>query len=262
MIIDKSLISKMKEFGLNSYEIKIWSALLARGSATAGELAEISNVPRSRSYDILESLEKKGFVVSQFGKPIRYLAIEPAEAVNRVKASILKDAEENIQILEEIKTSPILKELNQLYENGIGKIDPLEISGAIKTRKNVHDHLRFLISNSEDSIELMSTEAAIINKVNNLLFDLKKAKERGVKIRIAVPHTNENKESLKLLKDVAELKNAKHIRSRFGVFDGQHSVLFITPEDVNPGIESAIWVKSQHLGDSLKNVFEHVWENI
>jgi len=262
MIIDKSLISKMKEFGLNSYEIKIWSALLARGSATAGELAEISNVPRSRSYDILESLEKKGFVISQFGKPIRYLAIEPSEAVNRVKASILKDAEENIKILEEIKTSPILKELNLLYENGITKIDPLEISGALKSRKNVHDHLRFLIRNSEKSIELISTDSAIVNKINTLLFDLKKAKERGVKIRVAAPLTSENNETIKLLKEIADIKNSKNVRSRFGIFDGEHSVLFITPEEVNPGVESAIWVKSQHLGDSLKSVFEHIWENL
>ena len=61
MIIDKDLLKKVRSsFDLNEYEVKIWTALLSKGVATAGELAEISNVPRSRSYDVLESLEKRG----------------------------------------------------------------------------------------------------------------------------------------------------------------------------------------------------------
>ena len=70
---------KTKLFGLNTYEARIWAALLSRGVSTAGELSDIANVPRSRSYDVLESLEKKGFVVMKVGKPIKYLAIPPKE---------------------------------------------------------------------------------------------------------------------------------------------------------------------------------------
>ena len=61
--IEKKFLNKLKQFGLNSYEAKIWTALLSRGVSTAGELSDISNVPRSRSYDVLESLEKKGFII-------------------------------------------------------------------------------------------------------------------------------------------------------------------------------------------------------
>ncbi len=45
-------------FDLNIYEAKIWAALLTKGVASASELADISGVPRSRSYDVLETLEK------------------------------------------------------------------------------------------------------------------------------------------------------------------------------------------------------------
>ena len=65
-ILNKMLSLKaekqLRNLGLNSYEVKIWTALLSRGVSTAGELSGIANVPRSRSYDVLESLEKKGFV--------------------------------------------------------------------------------------------------------------------------------------------------------------------------------------------------------
>jgi len=53
------LIDLKNHFKLNIYEVKIWTALLSRGIASAGELADISGVPRSRCYDVLETLEKK-----------------------------------------------------------------------------------------------------------------------------------------------------------------------------------------------------------
>ncbi|MBT3451388.1 hypothetical protein HN448_05455, partial [archaeon] len=45
MIVQKDFLAKLKDFGLNSYESKLWVALLSRGVSTAGELSDISNVP-------------------------------------------------------------------------------------------------------------------------------------------------------------------------------------------------------------------------
>ena len=62
MLVKQDLINKIKDyFDLNIYETKVWIALLGKGIASAGEIAEISGVPRSRTYDVLESLEKQGF---------------------------------------------------------------------------------------------------------------------------------------------------------------------------------------------------------
>ena len=105
MIIQKEFLNKLKDFGLNTYEAKLWSALLSRGVSTAGELSDIANVPRSRSYDVLESLEKKGFIVVKLGKPIKYIAVPPEEVVERVKKRIKKNADVNIKMLESIKQS-------------------------------------------------------------------------------------------------------------------------------------------------------------
>ena len=70
-------LNLLKQIGLNQYESRIYSALLAGGSLTAGELAESSNVPRSRVYDVLTSLEKKGFAIVKLGKPVKYLGVKP-----------------------------------------------------------------------------------------------------------------------------------------------------------------------------------------
>jgi sugar-specific transcriptional regulator TrmB len=50
--------------------------LLSKGIASAGEIAEISGVPRSRAYDVLEGLEKRGFALERLGKPVKYIGVK------------------------------------------------------------------------------------------------------------------------------------------------------------------------------------------
>src|SRR3990172_4627882 len=104
MIVKEEFLSKLRRyFDLNLYEVKLWTALLSRGVSTAGELSDIADVPRSRSYDVLESLEKKGFVVMKLGKPIKYIAIPPKEVLERVKKNVAEDAKEQLKKLETLK---------------------------------------------------------------------------------------------------------------------------------------------------------------
>ncbi|MBI2142052.1 TrmB family transcriptional regulator, partial [Candidatus Woesearchaeota archaeon] len=127
MIVKEEFLSKLRTyFSLNLYEVKIWTALLSRGVSTAGELSDIANVPRSRSYDVLESLEKKGFVVMKFGKPIKYLAIPPSEVVERVKKHMKSETDRKVKRLDEIRNTEVLHELKALHTQGIELVDPTE----------------------------------------------------------------------------------------------------------------------------------------
>src|SRR3989339_870219 len=135
MIVKEEFLSKLRRyFSLNLYEVKIWTALLSRGVSTAGELSDIANVPRSRSYDVLESLEKKGFIIMKIAKPIKYMAVPPSEVLERVKKRIKESADEQEKGIEELKGSKILTELNLLHTTGIETTDPHDITGSIKGR--------------------------------------------------------------------------------------------------------------------------------
>ena len=69
--MNKELIEKVRRnFELNIYETKVWLALLSKGNANIANIHELSKVPRSRIYDVLKSLETKGFCVEKLGKPI------------------------------------------------------------------------------------------------------------------------------------------------------------------------------------------------
>src|SRR3989338_4028909 len=100
MIIKPDLVRRIKEyFNLNIYETKVWLALLSKGIASAGEVAEISGVPRSRTYDVLESLEKRGFAIIKIGKPVKYISVKPTEVIEKMKSRTMHEAQEKVNSL-------------------------------------------------------------------------------------------------------------------------------------------------------------------
>src|SRR3989338_3711777 len=138
MLAQKQFLNELKQhFRLNIYEVKIWTALLSRGIAAAGELADISGVPRSRCYDVLESLEKKGFIIQKIGKPIKYIAIQPEEVTERVKRAVSTDAEKQSEIIDNIRDTDVFKELELLHNTGIEKVDAGELTNSIVGRDNI-----------------------------------------------------------------------------------------------------------------------------
>ncbi len=263
MIVKEEFLSKLRlYFSLNLYEVKIWTALLSRGVSTAGELSDIANVPRSRSYDVLESLEKKGFVVMKFGKPIKYLAVSPAEVVERVKKNMKKEAEKKVKRLDELKETEVLQELKQLYEEGIELVEPSELSGSLKGRHNLYNHLELTIKDAEESVTIMTTSQGLIRKVEGLKPVLEKVKKRGVTIRIAAPITKECADAVKDISEVAEVRNSSST-ARFLVVDGEELIFMVMHDkEVHPTYDVGIWVNTPFFARALEDLFELAWKDM
>ncbi|MBI4983681.1 TrmB family transcriptional regulator [Candidatus Woesearchaeota archaeon] len=261
MIVKEELLSKLRRyFDLNLYEVKLWTALLSRGVSTAGELSDIADVPRSRSYDVLESLEKKGFVVMKLGKPIKYIAIPPNEVVDRVRKGMHLESQEKIKRLETVKGSPLLAELESLHTNGIALVDPSEVSGCLRGRTNLYNHLELLMKDAKNSINVMTTEKGFIRKVEGLMPTLEKASKRGVKIKIAAPITKENKKLADSLKGIAEVRHNGKVASRFVTVDGKDLVFMTLDDDsVHPSYDLGIWVKTPYFTGAIDQMFNQFW---
>lgn len=264
MVMEEKLLGQLRQhFDLNLYEVKIWAAILSRGISTAGELSDIANVPRSRAYDVLESLERKGFVVMKLGKPIRYIAVPPEEVLERVKKLFKERAVEKSDELEKLRDSDIVEQLKKLYEKGIEMIEPTELSGALKGRHNLHDHLDLMIKDASKSVFVLTTASEINRLAEFHLQTLKEAKERGVTIKVAAQIEKENLESVKSLAKAVEMKYIDHIKARFYIIDGEEVLFMILPEEeVHPTYDTGIWVHSPFFGTALEDLFEHAWEHL
>jgi len=263
MIVQKDFLNKLKDFGLNTYESKLWTALLSRGISTAGELSDIANVPRSRSYDVLESLEKKGFIIMKLGKPIKYVAVPPEEVLERVKKKVLNDADIQGKVLEGLRGSEILTELSLLHSQGVELVEPTDLSGALKGRSNLYNHLETMIKSAETSIEIMTTSEGLIRKAETMKSLLQKAKDRKVTIRIAAPLTKETEKAVKELKSVAEIRHTPNIKARFTLIDGkQITFMLLDDAEVHPTYDSGVWVNTPFFSTALKQLFDTEWKGM
>jgi len=263
MIVKEEFLSKLRRyFSLNLYEVKIWTALLSRGVSTAGELSDIANVPRSRSYDVLESLEKKGFVVMKLGKPIKYIAVPPNEVVERVKKNMREDAEEKVKRLEKLKGTEVLGELSTLHTQGVELIEPSDLSGSLRGRHNLYNHLELMIKNAENSVTIMTTTQGLMRKVEGLKPVFEKLKKRGVKVRIAAPLTKETAVTVKDISSVAEVRHTNS-KARFAIVDGKEIVFMVLDDkDVHPTYDVGIWVNTPFFAKALEGLFDLSWKGM
>jgi len=258
MIVQKDFLNKLKDFGLNSYEAKLWTALLSRGVATAGELSDIANVPRSRSYDVLESLERKGFVIMKLGKPIKYIAVPPAEVLERVKKNIQEDAIRQEKVIDSLNGSDVLGELSALHKQGIDLVEPSDLTGAVRGRSNLYNHLSSAIKNAQKSVSIMTSAEGLNRKAEALKNALQKAKNNGIKVRFIIPKNTQIPASLSQL---AKFKQTDQPPARFCIVDGKHvTFMALNDKDIHPNYDFGVWVNAEHFAKSFENIFDILWQ--
>ncbi len=264
MIVKEDFLNKLRQlFNLNLYEVKIWTALLSRGISTAGELSEIGDVPRSRAYDILESLEKKGFIVMKLGKPINYIAVEPQEVLERAKKLVNKNAKTQVKRLDGLKGSELLKELDVLHKQGIEFIEPSDLSGALRGRHNIYTHMEIIVKGAKKSVYIMTSSKGLVRKVESMKGVLQNLSKKGVDIKIAAPMDKDCSEVAKDLMGFSKVRHVDKINARFCVVDGKEIMFMVTDDkEVHPSYDIGIWVNTPFFANALGNMFEISWKSM
>jgi len=260
MITKPELIKKIKGyFDLNIYETKVWLALLSKGVSSAGEIAEISGVPRSRTYDVLESLEKRGFVIQKLGKPIRYIAVKPEIVIEKLKNNTTKHAEEKIKTLSTLKDTTEYKELQELHKTGVEPIKNHELSTSIKGRSNLYLQMRNIMENAEKTIHLTSSAFELLSKQKMFKDTFTKLKKRKVDIKVIISDNAE--EAVKLSKKLGVEVKSKPINSRFVIVDKTELIFTIKPTNVHEDFDYGVWINSPFFTTSMAYMFDIAWEN-
>ena len=62
----------------------------------------------------------------------------------------------------------ILNELNTLHTQGIELVAPADLSGSLRGRHNLYNHLESMIRNAEKSVTIMTTTQGFVRKVEGL----------------------------------------------------------------------------------------------
>jgi HTH-type transcriptional regulator, sugar sensing transcriptional regulator len=150
-------------FNLGEYEIDAYLSVLEQGQLTASEIADRTDIPQPRVYDTVRSLSDRGLVELRESRPMKVVAIDPADAFDDVQRSL----EEMIDELEARYTAPARD---------------TEAVSLVKSRSTILRYLEEIINDAEYELSLSLTPDLLVR----FREELAAALESGVSIDLVV----------------------------------------------------------------------------
>jgi sugar-specific transcriptional regulator TrmB len=234
----------LRELGLTDYETRAYIALLEYGVLTASQVSENAGVPYSKVYETLTSLERKGWIETEQGRPGRHYPKAPSEALAAAK----------MQLEDKIKTweKTITGELQPFYEKREfrEKPDIWILRGELSTLAKLKEMLDK--AKSEVMIAAPILPKALIDLVTPLLRHL-----QATDVRIYLMAPKKADWNLEELSEVAEVRVRDQMFGGGIIVDGKEAILFMGQD--KPTL--VIW--SNHLGlvQFAKDYFQHLWDS-
>jgi sugar-specific transcriptional regulator TrmB len=258
MIIKPELVKRIKEyFNLNIYETKVWLALLSKGIASAREVADLSSVPRSRTYDVLESLEKRGFAITKIGKPVKYISVKPTEVIEKMKSNTLVEAQEKVKSLSSLKGTQEYVELEQMHNSGISLVKSHDITGSLKGRANVMSRLRELLETASNEVVICTSVSDFEDKSRVFLSSIENLIKKSVKIKLIL--SGDNDKAKKIFSKLNLKGKVTDSNARFYISDKSEVIFMVTPDGSEE--EMGVWLQSPTFTNSLNTMLDQSLKN-
>ena len=245
----------LREMGLSKYEAQAYAGLLRQGTSTAKGIASDTEVPQSRVYDVLDSLESKGFVNVQPGRPKKFGPVSPETAVDQYtefKRREQMDALKTVRDIgdEFIETVDSGQQNEQSQERDIGWSYP--------NRFQILDRLESFAEDTGREMLLLTTPKSFERIMNHHGTLLERKQSAGVTIRALVDDKREITEAVRVrARELMDLRRVEDIHGRLYLYDGADVLLaYHAPNDDGyVGISTS----SGHLHRTLSHLFEVLW---
>ncbi|WXG45308.1 MAG: helix-turn-helix domain-containing protein [Candidatus Atabeyarchaeum deiterrae] len=246
---DSRVYGALHELGLTEYESRIYIALVSKGTTTAIELSQLTEVPYSRIYDVLGRLERKGWIESQKSKPTKYAPKPPLGAVRAAKLEIQGRIEE----LEK----EVIADLQPVYERG-GKSERPEVY-ILYGEDNVLKKIEESIQKAEKYILLALPNFG--NREFSVFFPvLGRLRSSNVKVRLLTSKIDSR--TISRLSELAETRVRESLYGGGAIIDGREAMIILTEQTTKGDnvINIGIWAKHIGLAVIANNYFEYLWK--
>ena len=159
-----NLVRTVQELGFTEYEAKAYLALLDESPLSGYKVAQSSGVPRSKVYEVLGGLVRRGAVLVNHGDPVQYAPLPPKELISRRRKEMETSLETAEESLERYAESP----------------DNRGVIWDIKGREEILERTREVAGRAERSIlvEVWEEDAPELREA------LAAAAERGVEVSV------------------------------------------------------------------------------
>jgi len=233
----------LREVGLTDYETRAYLTLLRMGAATASEISENGEIPYSKIYETLNSLERKGWIETQTGRPKRYYPKSPSEAFKAARLRI----ENTMKSWEHV----IREEIQPIYDRR--EIRERPDIWILRGERGVLSRLRDMIEGSREEL-MIAIPPLARHLIEESIHMLRKIWEKRVKLFILVSE-GFSSHSLKALSEIAEVKVRDHLFGGGIISDGREAILMLGEE--KPAL--VIWSDHTELVKFAREYFQYLW---
>ena len=236
MSISDKAKKSLEKIGLTSYEIRAYTTLIKDGESNASEISQNSGVPYSKIYEILGTLEEKGWLGSDDSRPTKYFAKAPSNALETTKQNTDEAFSQNKNI--------ILSELLPLYEKSVPseKPDIWFISGAM----NIVSKIMEMVELCREEVMIAVPQAGEMI-VKQALPKLRQLHDKGIKITI-LTSDDLDKDSIKAISRVAEVKVKEGLFGGGIISDKRYVVILLGPEISSSSSSEIVAIWADHAG--------------
>ena len=144
---DTGTVERLVRLGLTTYEARAYVTLVRRDSFTAAQIARTAGLPRQRIYDVLASLVEKGLASARPGTVVKYAALAPDLAVERLVAG----RREAMTALER-DAGDVIGRLGPEFQAGRAHSDPLEYIEVLRDRGAINERFAELQASVKNEI--------------------------------------------------------------------------------------------------------------
>ncbi|MBC8525883.1 MAG: TrmB family transcriptional regulator [Candidatus Cloacimonetes bacterium] len=253
-------IENLIKIGLIESEAKIYLNLLKKKSFTASEISRLSGISRSKTYEILNQLVKKGLCIEILGGVKRYASANPKTAFIGLQQKIQQEYE-----TKKILMSNLSETLLPLYLSEQDYTNPMDYIQVISEKNRIVEKVESLERMATNEI-LAFTKAPYAMSINKSgdeqeFINLK----RGIKCK-SIYEVDEAKKPdfLKMIELCAnsgeEVRVTYELPLKFLIFDGK--IVMITLKDILTSKThlTTLVVEHSDLARFFKNTFYNYWQ--
>lgn len=241
----------MESLGLTSYEIRVYLSSLETSAITAAEISKKSGVPYSKIYEVLNSLEEKGWLQSDSSRPQKFFPKPPSTALEIMKSRHENRFRESKEV--------IVNELMPVYtKSGMRERPEIWVTTGIM---NILSKVNEVIENTHQEL-LVAVPQLAENVAKPLQPVLRTMHEKGVKINI-LASARINGDTIKTMSRVADVRIKEGLFGGGVIGDGKHVVILLGEgtADGGGGEPVAIWADHAGLAGFAKGYFQYLWQD-
>ncbi len=254
----------LKDFDLTEYEARVYLALLESPGAGAATLARQARIPRTRVYDVLKGLLRRGFVSRTSGKRLIYRPVPPAQAVDALVAE-----ERARRLRQDASLVQLTEALQKIHARGESTTGPEEFVEIIKNPQQIMARATKLCVRAENHVLSFTRPPYVMRAPSEddpeEVYDAAaEAVKRGVRFRAVYELPSEGDPVLMqvaehCVRQGEEIRLTSYVPMKMIVGDGREVIISLEDPATAEATVTSLVIEHRALAEACEMLFEEVW---